>query len=75
MIQHKDPIVENVGHRIAELLAETESMFKPGVKLTFIARNSDCPDGSQDMIVTSDSIAEAIRALEIRRREEPHAHP
>lgn len=59
---------------IGGLLTEASFVFKPGMKLTFIARRPDKPD--QDFVMTDDDPAEAIAALERRtlipssRREE-----
>lgn len=50
---------------IGELLNEAAMLFKPGVKITFIARRPGQPD--QDFVMTADDLEEAIAAL--RRRQ------
>ena len=49
---------------IGGLLTEASLIFKPGMKLTFIARRPDKPD--QDFVMTDDDLAEAIAALQRR---------
>ena len=61
------PDVQRVGQIIGEHLGEIASLFKPGTKLTFLARRPNAPDGSQDMVMTDDTLADAIAALTIRR--------
>lgn len=47
---------------IAARLGEMEPMFDPRCKLTFVMRSPHLPDG--DVIVTSDSIPDVLRAIE-----------
>lgn len=61
------PDVQRVGRAVGEHLAEMAALFKPGVKLTFLARRPEAPDGSQDMVLTDDDLTSAIAALTIRR--------
>lgn len=68
MIQDENPLVQRVGVRVADALHELSSLFKPGAKLTFLARHPDAPDGSRDMVITEDDLGEVIAALSIRRQ-------
>lgn len=61
------PEVQRVGREIQWHLGEIAELFKPGVKLTFLARHPDSPYGTADMVLTDDTLFEAIAALEIRR--------
>jgi hypothetical protein len=48
--------------RIADRLADMESMFDPRCKLTFVMRAPHLQDG--DVIVTGDDIPSVIKAIE-----------
>jgi len=58
--------VANLQLTIADHLVEIAALFKPGVKLTLIARTPTHPDGSRDVVVTDDNVSSVIRALELR---------
>ncbi len=66
MIQHADPTVQAAGERIALALAELEPLFKPGVKLTLLARHPGKPEA--DIIITADDMDEIV-AMATRRRD------
>lgn len=51
---------------IAAHLDKIASMFKPGVQVTCLVRSSAFPDGSRDVIVTSDDLGEVMKAMEIQ---------
>lgn len=53
---------------IAQDLLDIERMFRPGVKLTLVARRPGAPD--QDIVVTGDDLSEVIETLQIRRNAE-----
>ena len=55
-----------VGDRIAGHLNEIKRLFKPGVKVTVLVRTLSHPDGTRDLVMTDDTIADAIKALSIR---------
>jgi hypothetical protein len=63
--------VQQVGAEISRHLNEIAELFKPGAKLTFVSRSPDFPDGSRDMVLTSDDLGAVIAALEIRRGATP----
>lgn len=52
---------------IGDHLAEIAALFRPGMKLTLVARDPDHFDGSRDMVVTADDLSLVIAALEISR--------
>ena len=60
-------IPTHVARGIERRLQYIAGFFKPGAKLTLLVRRPEAPDGSQDMVVTDDDLAEAIKALEIRK--------
>jgi hypothetical protein len=66
-VSTQTPEVARVGEIISDQLARLATLFKPGVKLTFLARSPDAPDGARDMVVTDDTLDAAIAALTIRR--------
>ena len=58
--------VETLHRRAGELLHEIEELFKPGMKLTLIARNPAHPDGTQNVVLSNEStLPDALRALEL----------
>lgn len=63
--------VQRVSNDIMDLADEICGMFKPGYKVTVIARNPSHPDGSHDMIVTADdldAVIESIRILKLTEK-------
>lgn len=66
----QDPVVREVGYQIGGYMERIAKLFKPGVKLTMVARRPETPDGSQDMVLTDDDLDRVIAALEIRKAEE-----
>ena len=56
---------------VGGLLTEAGLVFKPGMRLTFIARRPDKPD--QDFVMTDDDLTEAMAALQRRRDQESKA--
>jgi len=64
-----DSQVREAGAVIASHLAQIEGLFKreAGVKITLIARSPGFPDGRRDLVITSDTIDDAIAALEKSR--------
>lgn len=68
-LPRRDP-VEAAADEVAGVLADLESLFKPGAKLTFIARRPGNPD--QDFMVTNDDDLVELEALVRRRRERGH---
>lgn len=60
LIQARDTIVRHL-HQIAAL-------FKGPVEITIVLRNPAFPDGSGDIVVTSDSYSDVIAALQLSER-------
>jgi predicted small metal-binding protein len=63
----EEPLVEEVSKRINDHLNEILTLFKPGVKLTFLARTPGKPDC--DFLMTADDLNE-VEATIKRRAEE-----
>lgn len=51
--------------RISRYLVKIEGCFTEPVKLTLVARNPAYPDGSRDVLLTNDDLAEMKRALAV----------
>lgn len=62
-IEHANPGVARTGNIIADHLDKISRLFKPGAKLTIVVRRPDMPDGSQDMIISDDTVDDVIAAL------------
>lgn len=63
--------LRRVHDAISAHLAEIAGLFVPGVKLTLLARSPSHPDGSRDMVVTSDDLIAAIVALGEAAKRQP----
>lgn len=63
-IEHNDPLVQRVGKIIAEAMADLEKLFKHPVRMTLVVRRPNFPE--QDVVVTSDLLGDAIKAIEQR---------
>ena len=50
---------------VGGLLTEASLCFKPGAKLTLLVRNPTVP-GDADFVMTSDTLPDAIAALQLR---------
>lgn len=57
--------IDYARERISGYLVKIESCFTEPVKITLVARNPAFPDGSRDVLLTNDDLAEMKRALEI----------
>jgi hypothetical protein len=70
--------VQEAANSIAGLLDQIAEHFDDGAKLTLIVRFPDTPDGSADLVETTDDPAQAakavIRMLANQRRTEGTAH-
>jgi hypothetical protein len=55
---------------IADCMDDILRCFKPGVKITVVARSANYPDGSRDLIMTDDDLALVISAIEMRAKAE-----
>lgn len=64
-IKHNNPLVEHVGHEIADRLADIEGYFKPGVKLTLLVRRPGLPE--QDVCVTNDNFDDMLAMIQRRK--------
>jgi hypothetical protein len=54
--------VVRIGDRIASMLNEIAVFFKPGIKITFLARVTGNPEG--DMLISNDDLGEIRAALQ-----------
>ncbi len=66
--------LDEVHAETADHLAAIARLWKPGTKLTLLARQPAAIDGSQDYVATDDELEHAIAALRIRLGE-PAAVP
>ncbi len=62
--------IDAARERISGYLVAIEGVFIEPVKLTLLARNPAFPDGSRDMLLTNDDLAEMKRALEVLEKAE-----
>lgn len=69
MIPHPNRKVQSVAEQIGDHMDEILSLFKPGHKITVLVRSPQQPDHSGDLMMTNDTIENAIEAL--RRRLNP----
>jgi hypothetical protein len=58
--------IQAVGDHVMDCMDSILAHFKPGAKITVVVRQPDFPDGSRDMVVTTDEIEPVIKALGIR---------
>lgn len=64
------PRVKAAGAVISDHLNEIATLYNREMKLTLLVRDPSAPDGSRDMVLTSDKLTEAIQALSIREKAE-----
>lgn len=55
--------LQRVHAAVSDALNDLAPLFRGGVKLTFVARRPDVPDGSQDLVITNDGLAAVRRSL------------
>lgn len=67
MAPHPNAKVQNVSEIVAGHMDEILAYFKPGAKITVLVRRAEKLDGSQDFILTNDTIDGAIAALQTRK--------
>lgn len=67
MAAHPNAKVQNVSEIVADHMDEILACFKPGAKITVLVRRPEKPDGSQDFVLTNDTIDDAIAALQTRK--------
>jgi len=67
MAKHPYAQVQSVGEEIAAHMNEIAALFKPGKKITVLVRTPKHPDGSRDVLITNDTIDDAIAALQTRK--------
>lgn len=67
MAAHPDRSVQNVSEIVADHMDAILKCFKPGALITVLVRRPDRPDGSQDAVLTNDTIDGAIGALQVRK--------
>lgn len=70
MRSHPQSKVQSVAEEIGDHMDAILRLFKPGAKITVLVRTPDYPDGSRDMLMTSDDIENAIAALKCRQNPE-----
>lgn len=58
-----EPKVQRAAQKMGDHLGAILALFKAGAKGTIFIRHPDTPDGSRDLMVTSDTLDEAIPAL------------
>jgi len=64
-IEHDNLYVKQLGTEIAAELADLARFFKPGVRLTFMARQPGYPD--RDMIITDDGLDDLAEMIARRK--------
>ena len=62
--------LEAARERIAGYLLKIEDVFLEPVKVTLVVRNPAYPDGSRDLLLTSDKLPEMRRALDMLEQKE-----
>lgn len=67
MTPHPNQKVQDVSEIVAEHMDAILACFKPGAKIIVLIRRPEKPDGSQDFILTNDTIDAAITALQTRK--------
>lgn len=67
MPPHPSQRVQNASEIAAAHMDAILELFKPGAKITVLVRRPEKPDGSQDFILTNDTIDDAIGALQTRK--------
>lgn len=55
--------------KACQALERLSGLALPGARMTLLVRRPEKPDGSQDMVITDDDLADVIAALEIRKKE------
>lgn len=58
---------QELGDAISEHLAVISTYFKPHMKLSFLARDPNHPDGSRNVLVSNDNLDGIIEAIERSR--------
>ena len=66
MKEKLSPLVQNVAEIVADRMEEILQCFKPGALITVLVRNPSKPDGTQDFVLSNDSLHNAIKALNQR---------
>lgn len=66
-MKHPSPSVQEASERVADHMDKILGYFKPGRKITVLVRSPEHPDGSQDFVLTNDTLDETIAALTIRK--------
>ena len=61
--------LELVGREASHLLGKMQKLFKPGIKVTFLARTPGNPEG--DFLLTDDDLSEVKAALERSEKRPP----
>lgn len=63
--------MERMQRAVTEALVRLEGQWKPGVKLTFIARNPGNDDA--DVLITSDALPEVLKLVQRRLTDDERA--
>jgi hypothetical protein len=67
----KERRIGNMHREASGHLEKIASLFNPGMRLTLVVRNPERPDGSQDVLLTDDTVPEVIAALELLAERPP----
>ncbi|MER9768993.1 hypothetical protein NKJ09_23345 [Mesorhizobium sp. M0189] len=67
MADHPSLIVQNISEQVADHMDAILKFFKPGAKIAVLVRRPEASDGSQDFILTNDTIDDVIAALQQRK--------
>lgn len=67
MPPHPNTRVQDASEVVADHMDAILRQFKSGAKITVLVRRPEKPDGTQDFILTNDTIDDAIAALQLRK--------
>jgi hypothetical protein len=62
---YRNARVERMRQEAAYHLDQIAKLFVPAMKITLVVRNPERPDGSQDVLLTDDTVPEVIAALKL----------
>lgn len=60
-------LVEQLHRELEGILNDVGGLFVPGAKITLLVRQPSHPDGTADVVVSNDTIDDAVAALLIRK--------
>jgi hypothetical protein len=62
---YRNARIERMRQEASYHLEQIAKLFNPGMKLTLVVRNPEHPDGTQDTLLTDDTVPEVIAALKL----------